>query len=106
MAQFEVRRYEAAAGGSSVAGRVLKYARCSQPLLTGSPSAADRDEGGATVMKHAHHMLTRTYGARGAIAKVADAGRSFREIVADDLWDMRRIGEQQYGDPSYFNQGI
>jgi hypothetical protein len=65
-----------------------------------------RDEGGAIVMKQADHALTRTYGARGRATKAADAGLSFRDVLAMDIWDMRRIVQIQYGDPTYFNPGI
>ncbi|NSC21963.1 RHS repeat protein [Streptomyces albus subsp. chlorinus] len=65
-----------------------------------------RNEGGAIVMKQADHELTRTYGPHGRATKAADAGLPFRTVVAKDLWDMRRIGEKQYGDPGYYNKGI
>lgn len=65
-----------------------------------------RNDGGAIVMKHADHALTRTYGARGRATKVAEAGLPLRTVLARDIWDMRRIGQQQYGDPGYYNKGI
>ncbi|MEY9845235.1 RHS repeat-associated protein [Streptacidiphilus sp. BW17] len=65
-----------------------------------------RDEGGAIVMKEADHALTRTYWKLGKITKAADQNLPWRTVVAMDLWDMRRIGQLQYGDPSYFNTGI
>jgi hypothetical protein len=67
---------------------------------------APRQEGGAIVMTHADHLLTRTYGPLGAATKLAEAGLPFRTVLARDIWDMRRIGQIQYGDPSYFNTGI
>jgi hypothetical protein len=42
----------------------------------------------------------------GAATKLAEAGLPFRTVLARDIWDMRRIGQIQYGDPSYFNTGI
>ncbi|MGI5413873.1 polymorphic toxin-type HINT domain-containing protein [Streptomyces chartreusis] len=65
-----------------------------------------RRDGGAIVMKHADHALTRTYGPRGRATKAAEAGLPFRTVLARDIWDLRRIGQQQYGDPGYYNQGI
>ncbi|MFR9755052.1 DNRLRE domain-containing protein [Streptomyces sp. TR06-5] len=65
-----------------------------------------RNDGGAIVMKHADHALTRTYGARGKATKAAESGLPFRTVLARDIWDMRRIGQQQYGDPGYYNKGI
>lgn len=65
-----------------------------------------RNDGGAVVMKQADHELTRTYGGRGGGTKKRDAGLSFRTVLAMDIWDMRRIGQLQYNDPSYYNKGI
>ncbi|MFJ9034902.1 polymorphic toxin-type HINT domain-containing protein, partial [Streptomyces sp. NPDC102274] len=65
-----------------------------------------RPDGGAVVMKQADHELTRTYGGRGGGTKRRDAGLPFRTVLAMDIWDMRRIGQQQYNDPGYFNTGI
>ncbi len=48
-----------------------------------------RDEGGALVMSKAEHAMTRTYGWKGVAAKAADAGRSFRSILAQDIRDVR-----------------
>ncbi|MCI3269601.1 polymorphic toxin-type HINT domain-containing protein [Streptomyces cylindrosporus] len=65
-----------------------------------------RNEGGAIVMKQGDHALTRTYKSRGRATKAAESGLPFRTVLARDIWDMRRIGQQQYGDPGYFNPGI
>jgi RHS repeat-associated protein len=65
-----------------------------------------RDDGGAIVMTQADHALTRTYGARGRVTKAAEAGLPFRTVLARDIQDVRRIGQIQHGDPSYFNPGI
>ncbi|WP_331724184.1 polymorphic toxin-type HINT domain-containing protein (plasmid) [Streptomyces longwoodensis] len=65
-----------------------------------------RNEGGAIVMKQADHALTRTYKAKGRATKAAESGLPFRTVLARDIWDLRRIGQQQYGDPSYYNPGI
>ncbi|MGI5503330.1 RHS repeat-associated core domain-containing protein [Lentzea sp. CA-135723] len=65
-----------------------------------------RSEGGAIVMKAEDHALTRTYKGRGRATKKAEANLPFRTVLARDILDLRRIGEKQYGDPSYYNQGI
>ncbi|WP_229910301.1 polymorphic toxin-type HINT domain-containing protein, partial [Streptomyces fumanus] len=65
-----------------------------------------RNEGGAIVMKASDHALTRTYKSRGRRTKRLEAGLPFRTVLARDIWDMRRIGQIQYGDPGYFNTGI
>ncbi|WP_225802758.1 polymorphic toxin-type HINT domain-containing protein [Streptomyces sp. NK15101] len=65
-----------------------------------------RNEGGAIVMKQADHALTRTYKNLGRATKAAESGLPFRTVLARDIWDLRRIGQQQYGDPGYFNSGI
>ena len=38
--------------------------------------------------------------------ETAEAGLSFRTVLARDILDLRRIGEKQYGDPGYCNKGI
>ncbi|MDJ0380140.1 polymorphic toxin-type HINT domain-containing protein [Streptomyces sp. G-G2] len=65
-----------------------------------------RNEGGAIVMTKADHALTRTYKARGRATKAAESNLPFRTVLARDIWDMRGIGQRQYGDPRYFNPGI
>ncbi|MFC8198591.1 polymorphic toxin-type HINT domain-containing protein [Streptomyces sp. NPDC057298] len=65
-----------------------------------------RNEGGAIVMTAADHALTRTYKSRGRRTKRLEAGLPFRTVLARDIWDMRRIGQLQHGDPGYFNTGI
>lgn len=65
-----------------------------------------RNEGGAIVMKQADHALTRTYKSLGRATKAAEIGLPFRTVLARDVWDLRRIGQQQYGDPGYYNSGI
>ncbi|SES47801.1 RHS repeat-associated core domain-containing protein [Actinokineospora terrae] len=65
-----------------------------------------RRNGGAIVMKQADHELTRTYGPKGRATKQAESGLPFRDVLARDIMDLRRIGQQVYGDPTYYNQGI
>ena len=65
-----------------------------------------RNEGGAIVMTQADHALTRTYKSLGRATKAAESGLPFRTVLARDIWDLRGIGQQQYGDPGYFNSGI
>ncbi|KEF16726.1 hypothetical protein DF18_33555 [Streptomyces rimosus] len=65
-----------------------------------------REDGGAVVMKLADHKLTRTYGPNGAKTKLAEAHLPFRTVLARDIWDMRRVGQLQYGDPGFYNKGI
>jgi RHS repeat-associated protein len=67
---------------------------------------APRNEGGAIVLTEADHILTRNFGPKGAVTKAAEAGMSFRDVLARDIWDLRIIGESKYGDPGYFNKGI
>jgi RHS repeat-associated protein len=65
-----------------------------------------RNDGGAIVMKAEDHALTRTYKSLGRATKKAEASLPFRTVLARDIADVRRIGQQKYGDPSYFNPGI
>jgi hypothetical protein len=60
----------------------------------------------AVMMTHADHLLTRTYGAKGRATKALDRGASFRDVLARDLMDLRKIGQDVYGDPGHFNQQI
>jgi len=59
-----------------------------------------RAEGGALVLPEAEHILTRTYAARGAVTAKKEAGMRFRDVLARDLKDLRRIAGLKY------NQGI
>ncbi len=65
-----------------------------------------RDEGGAIVMTHADHVLTRTYGALGRATRAAETGLPFGTVLDRDIEDVRRIGQLQHGDRSYFDPGI
>jgi hypothetical protein len=53
-------------------------------------------EGGALVMKHGEHMLTRTFGGRGAATALADRGLDFRTALARDIRDVRKIVGPKY----------
>ena len=57
-------------------------------------------DGGAIVMSHADHRLTRTFGAYGRKTKMNDAGLSFRDVLAKDIRDLR----SKFG--SKYNCGI
>lgn len=65
-----------------------------------------RNDGGSVVMKEADHALTRTFSNAGKVTKAAETGLPFRTVLARDLWDLRSVGQQQYGDPSYYDAGI
>lgn len=67
---------------------------------------APRADGGSIVLTRADHMLTRTWGSRGAATKLAEAGLPFRTVLARDVWDLRQIDQLNYGDPGYFGKGI
>jgi hypothetical protein len=55
-----------------------------------------RAEGGALVMTAEEHAMTRTYGALGRATARAEAGLSFREVLARDIRDVRRIVGAKY----------
>jgi hypothetical protein len=59
-----------------------------------------RGEGGALALPHVEHVLTRTYGVRGRAVARAEAGLSFRQVLARDIRDVRRIAGGKY------NQGL
>jgi RHS repeat-associated protein len=55
-----------------------------------------RAEGGAIVLPHSEHVLTRTYGARGAQTLAEDQGLAFRDVLAKDIRDLRSIVGNRY----------
>lgn len=58
------------------------------------------EQGGAIMLPQSDHILTRTYGFRGALTAQQDAGLAFRSVLANDVRDLRSISGSQY------NQGI
>ncbi|MFF3987954.1 DUF6531 domain-containing protein [Streptomyces sp. NPDC001797] len=63
-------------------------------------------EGGTIALPHEIHKQTRTYAGRGKATKRADTGKPFRTVLAADIWDLRKISEDVYGDPTYYNKSI
>ena len=59
-----------------------------------------RADGGAIVMTTTEHEATRTFGFKGALTAAEDAGRSFRDVLAKDIRDVRGIVGDRY------NQGL
>lgn len=55
-----------------------------------------RGAGGALALPHEEHVLTRTYGARGRAIAGAEAGLPFRQVLARDMRDVRRIAGARY----------
>jgi RHS repeat-associated protein len=55
-------------------------------------------EGGALVMTTAEHQATRTFAGKGARTAAADAGKSFRDILAKDIKDVRGIVGSKYNE--------
>jgi hypothetical protein len=56
------------------------------------------NEGGALALPHDEHVLTRTYGARGAAALRADSELSFRSVLAKDIRDIRSFSGPKYNE--------
>ena len=56
----------------------------------------NRAEGGAVVMTAAEHEATRTFGSKGAKTAIEDAGKSFRDVLAKDIRDVRSIVGSAY----------
>ncbi|MEV7525838.1 polymorphic toxin-type HINT domain-containing protein [Streptomyces sp. NPDC091371] len=96
----EVGTYGALAGRART-GDGLTPNHIPQAALLATPR-----QGISVVMQHADHLLTRTYGPAGMLTKRLDQGLPMRNVIAKDLWDLRSIGQQNYGDPSHFNQQI
>ncbi|WP_165764968.1 RHS repeat domain-containing protein [Flavobacterium oreochromis] len=55
-----------------------------------------RAEGGCIVMPHDEHIQTRTYGAKGRATKKADLGRPFKDVLKDDIIDVKKIAPNKY----------
>jgi hypothetical protein len=55
-----------------------------------------RAEGGALVLPHSEHVLTRTFGGRGAATLRAEQGMSFRPVLARDMRDIRQLFGPKY----------
>ncbi|HEY8356841.1 MAG TPA: LysM peptidoglycan-binding domain-containing protein [Ramlibacter sp.] len=54
------------------------------------------EDGGALVMTHAEHLQTRTWGSKGIGTLRSDAGLSFREVLYNDIRDVRSIVGTKY----------
>jgi hypothetical protein len=104
-------RTGAAARGGVVAGEAGQFAALDARGVIGDgltpnhmPQAAlgftSRANGGALVMEHSEHVLTRTYFGKGAVTARAEANHLFRDVLARDILDVRRIVGGKY------NQGL
>ena len=93
--------------GKLVAGDAGRFPDLDARAVTGDqltphhmPQAAakftSREEGGALVLPHEEHILTRTYGVRGRAIVLTEAGLPFRQVLARDIWDVRYIAGAKY----------
>jgi hypothetical protein len=55
-------------------------------------------EGGALAITQGEHVATRTFGFKGALTAAADAGRGFRQVLAQDIRDIRSIAGTKYNE--------
>jgi hypothetical protein len=55
-----------------------------------------RAEGGAIVLPQELHVQTRTFGVRGLVTARTEASLSFRNVLARDIRDIRRISGRTY----------
>ncbi|MGK3969348.1 RHS repeat domain-containing protein [Sorangium sp. So ce118] len=96
-----------AAGRGVVAGEAGRFAVLDARRLVGDgltphhmPQVAlgftSRADGGALVMMAEEHAATRTYGALGRVTARAEAGMSFRDVLARDIRDVRQIVGPKY----------
>ncbi|MEU9994643.1 SpvB/TcaC N-terminal domain-containing protein [Streptomyces sp. NPDC050848] len=65
-----------------------------------------RNEGGALALPTKIHEKTRTFAGRGNGTKAADAGKPFRQVLAQDIRDVRGLARSEYGSTRYYNQGL
>ncbi|MGG6229997.1 RHS repeat-associated core domain-containing protein [Tenacibaculum sp. SDUM215027] len=57
-----------------------------------------RKDGIAVVMPKEEHAQTRTYKSKGRKTAAVDKNRAFKDVLADDLADLRKIGGSKYDD--------
>src|SRR6202035_3367565 len=92
-----------------ISGAAGSYSRLSKLSAVGDnlvlhhmPQAAlgftSRADGGALAVTTGEHVLTRTYGYAGKLTREAEAGMSFRTVLARDILDMRRIVGSRYNE--------
>jgi hypothetical protein len=55
-----------------------------------------RAEGGALMVTHNEHALTRTFGGRGLATAKAEGGLPFRQVLARDIRDIRQVAGTKY----------
>jgi hypothetical protein len=90
-----------------IAGEAGRFASLDARAVVGDaltphhmPQAAlkftSRAEGGALVMAAEEHAATRTYGALGRATARSEAGVAFRDVLARDIRDVRRIVGSKY----------
>ncbi|MCV9931914.1 RHS repeat-associated core domain-containing protein [Flavobacterium sp. LS1R47] len=71
-----------------------------------------RKDGIAVVMPKSEHAQTRTYKSKGRVTAQADSNRAFKDVLKDDLVDLRQIGGAKYDDSikeiikEYENKGM
>ncbi|WP_299902885.1 RHS repeat-associated core domain-containing protein [uncultured Aquimarina sp.] len=89
-------------------GDDLEYHHIPQDKLGHLP----RKEGVAVVMPKSEHAQTRTYKSKGRATAKVDRHRAFKDVLKDDLVDLRNIGGAKYDDSieqiieSYENKGL
>lgn len=55
-----------------------------------------RQDGGCIVLTHEDHVKTRTYGYKEKATKQADLGRPFKDVLKDDIIDVKTIVGDKY----------
>jgi RHS repeat-associated protein len=55
-------------------------------------------EGGAIVLPYGEHVLTRTFGYKGAQTATIERGLPFRTVLARDIWDLRSFTGSKYNE--------
>jgi RHS repeat-associated protein len=93
--------------GGVIAGEAGRFAELDARAIVGDaltphhmPQAAlnftSRAEGGALVLPKSEHVLTRTYGISGAKTAITEAGMPFRNVLARDILDVKKLTGSTY----------
>jgi len=69
-----------------------------RPIHGTSNFSGPKPPPGAPARRRSYVCLDRTYGVKGAMTAAAHAGKPFRQVLAQDIVDIRRIVGTKYNE--------